>query len=431
MRYLLHIAVLASLSGCAAVAPLDEAERSRVRAVAPAGARFAPNVEFNVPPGRTDGAAVAAASGAGATAFLCLLIPPYCPGFVAITPFTIGIPTAVGAAATPSSEGLQAMTERARKHLGAPDVQQLLVQRFSERVARLTPYQVVQTASQHGPQSLTDQPSYSAVADSKDTLVAEVVVTAVGATLVEPVEFFGSDYASRPLRIGLIGRMRLVRASDGSTLMTRHYLVGRYARRIREYQGDSTLLIRAVAGAVDEIATLMVDDAFLLRPDVVGPSGLHRPVVTALEPLPSGACIMLGFDCWALIRVRPLETASPAFRWKPFPEPEHLAATPGLRAARNVVYDLWVFGGDDDRVVEGLKTTDHVLESPLQPCMRYSWAVRARFDTDAGPRTIEWSTASVMHGSSFGAALRPTFGAPFITPCPAKTDGNLPSAGTQ
>jgi hypothetical protein len=269
-------------------------------------------------------------------------------------------------------------------------------------------------------------PSYSGLATDKETLVAEVVVTAVGATLVEPVELFGSAYESRPLRVLLSGRMRLVRATDGATLMTREYLVGRYARRIQEYQTDGTLLVRAVAGAVDEIATLMVDDAFLLRPDVVGPGGASRPVVTALEPLPGGGCITTGFDCWAFIPVRPLATASPTFRWKPFPEPEHLATTPGLRAVRNVVYDLWVFGGDDDRVVEGLKTTHHVLERPLVPCMRYSWAVRARFDTDAGPRTVEWSTASSMHGSAFGAALRPTFGAPFTTPCPAKTDAVQP-----
>lgn len=426
MRWLFPLAVLTSLSGCAAVAPLDEAERARVRAIAPAGARFAPNVELNVPPGRVDGAATGAAGGAATTAFMCLLIPPYCPGFLAITPFTIGIPTAVGAAATPSSEGLQAMTERARKHLGAPDVQQLLVQRFSERVTRLTSYQVVPSASQLGPQSPADMPSYSGITAAEETLVAELVVSAVGATLVEPVELFGSDYASRPLRVLLIGRMRLVRATDGVTLMTREYLVGRYARRIQEYQDDGTLLVRAVAGAVDEIATLMVDDAFLLRRDVVGPGGLHRPVVTALEPLPSGACIATGFDCWALIRVGALGTVSPTFRWKPFPEPEQLATTPGLRSARNIVYDLWVFGGDDDRLVEGLTTTQHMLDRPLTSCMRYSWAVRARFDTDAGPRSVEWSTASFMHGSTFGVAVRPTFGAPFATPCPGKVGAAQP-----
>lgn len=428
MRCLLALAALASLSGCAAVAPLDEAERGRIRVVAPAIARFPPDVEFKVPPGRIDGAATGGASAAFGTAYLCLLTPLYCPAYLAIAPAMIGGSIAFGAAATPSSEGLEVMVGRARKHLGAPDVQQLLVQRFSERVTRLTPYQVSPSASQHGPRSPTDIPSYSGIAAGTETLVAEVAVVTVGATLAEPFELFGGDYANRPLRIALIGRMRLVRPSDGTTLMTRQYLVARYARRIREYQEDGTLLVRAIAGGVDEIATQMVDDAFLLRPDVVGPGGMHRPVVTPLEPLPGGACLATGFDCWAFIRVRPLGTVWPTFRWKPFPEPEHLASTPGLRAARNVVYDLWVFGGDDDRVVEGLKTTEHKLERPLEPCMRYSWAVRARFDTDAGPRTVEWSTASVMHGSSFGAPVRPTFGAPFITPCPSKADADQPVA---
>jgi hypothetical protein len=427
VKWLFFAAVFASLSGCAAVAPLDEAERARIRVVAPAAARFPPNVEFNIPPGKIKGAATAGAGAAAAVAYLCLITGPYCPGYLLIAPATIGASIAFGAAAMPSNEGLEAMIERARKHLGAPDVQQLLMQRFSERVARLTPHQVVPSASNHGPQSPAEMPNYSGVAAGAETLVAEVAVLAVGATLAEPIEFFGGDYANRPLRVVLSGRMRLIRPSDGATLMTRQYLVARYARRIREYQEDGTLLVRAMAGAVDEIATQMVDDAFLLRPDVVGVGGVHRPVVTALEPLPRGVCLATGFDCWAFFQVRPLETISPTFRWKPFPEPEHLATTPGLRGARNVVYDLWVFGGDDDRVVEGLKTTEHALERPLTPCMRYSWAVRARFDTDAGPRTVEWSTASAMHGSAFGTALRPTFGAPFITPCPATAGGPAPN----
>jgi len=431
----LALAALAGLSGCASFAPLDEAERARIRVVAPAAARFAPNVEFKVPPGKAEGAATGAMGGVAGAAYWSLVCGPFygaCFALVALPTTVFGV--ALGAAATPSNEGLEAMVERARSDLGAPDVQQLLMQRFSERVTRLTSHKVDASAGKHGPQSPDDTPSYSGMAVGEGTLVAEVAVGFVGATLDEPFGLFGTDYASRPLRIGLNARMRLVRPSDGATVMTRHYFVERYGRRIQEYRDDGARLLHAIAGAVDEVATLMVDDAFLFRSVAPSDGGARGPAVTALEPLPSSPCLATAYDCWMFNRVPRLDTVSPKFRWKPFPEPGHLETAPRLRAARNIVYDLWVFGGDDDRVVEELKTTEHMLERPLAHRMRYSWAVRARFDTDAGPRTVEWSTASKIHRSAFdrpltNPAVRPTFGAPFITPCPAKAGGLQPGSG--
>jgi hypothetical protein len=428
VRGVIVVVALASLAGCASLTPLDEAERARIRVVAPAAARFAPTVEFKIPPGKVGGAAAAATGGAIGAAQACLGVlamgPFYALCLAAYAPAAIVGSAVFGAAATPSSEGIEPMIERARNHLGAPDVQQLLMQRFSERVTRLTSHRIVSSAGEYGPQSNTDRPTYSGTVAGEDTLVAEVAVEFVGATLVEPVEFFGTDYASRPLRIGLNARMRLVRPSDGATFVTRQYFVARYTRRLHEYDDDGARLLQAIAGAVDEIATLMVDDAFLLRSSAASVGGARVPSVTALEPLPSGSCLALGYDCWAFNRVPRLDTVSPKFRWKPFPEPGHLEAAPWLRAARNLVYDLWIFGGDDDRVVEGLTTTEHTPERPLSYCMRYSWAVRARFDTDAGPRTVEWSTASGFSRTDLQPGQeRPTFGAPFITACPAKVGG--------
>lgn len=428
MRRLFALAALAGLYGCASFAPLDEAERARIRVVAPAAARFPPKIDFEVPPGKSEGALLGGTEAALRSAEICVWLIWTGPGFVGCLATFGGVGAAIGAAVTPSSEGLETMAARERGHLGAPDVQQLLMQRFSERVTRLTSYTIDPSASKRGPQSPDDVPGYSGMALGEGTLVAEVAVGFVGATLIEPFELFGTDYASRPLRIGLNARMRLVRPSDDTTVMTRHYFVERYGRRIQEYHDDSARLLHAITGAVDEVATLMVDDAFLFRSVAPSDGGARGPAVTALEPLPSRLCLTTGYDCWMFNRVPQLDTVSPKFRWKPFPEPGHLEAAPRLRAARNVVYDLWVFGGDDDRVVEGLKTTEHTLERPLARCMRYSWAVRARFDTDAGPRSVEWSTVSTYHRSAFdkplsNPAVRPTFGAPFITPCPTRAVG--------
>jgi len=432
VKGLIAIAALASLSGCATVAPLDEAERARIRVVAPAAARFAPNVEFKIPPGKDSGAAVGAASGAMGVATACIGVlamgPFYALCLATAAPAAIMAGTVFGAAVTPSNVGLEADIERARAQLGAPDVQQLLMQRFSERVTRLTPHAIDLSAGKHGPQSPTDAPSYSGTVAGEGTFVAELAVASVGATLEEPYQLFGTDYAARPLRIVVAARMRLVRSSDGTTVMARHYFVARYGRRLQEYQGDGARLLQAVAGAVDEVATLMVDDAFLLPPGAVSVGGVS-PAVAPLEPLPKGLCIAIAIDCWSMMRVPRLDSVSPKFRWKPFPEPGHLEAAPWLRSARNLVYDLWIFGGDDDRVIEGLASTEHTLDRPLASCMRYSWAVRARFDTDTGPRTVEWSTASAFSRTDLQPGQeRPTFGAPFITPCPAKADGFQPGS---
>lgn len=409
MRGLFAASALAGLAACAAHGPLDEAERSRIRVVAPAPARFPPKVEFKVPPDKAKGAAKGAAAGIAGAAYWSLICGPfYGACFAVFAPAGAVAMAAFGAAVTPSNEVPQTMVERARSHLGAPDVQQLLMQRFSERVIRLTSHTIDPSASKHGPQSTTDVPSYSGVAAGEGTLVAELAVQSVSATVD----------ATEALRIGLDARMRLVRPSDGATLLTRYYAVARHGRFLKEYEDDGARLLQAIAGAVDEVATLMVDDAFLLRS---GPaSDTTAPAVAPLEPLPSGACVAAGDDCRAFRRVPRLDTSSPKFRWTAFPEPAHLEAAPWLRTARNVVYDLWIIGGDDDRLVEGITSTEHTLERPLSHCRRYSWAVRARFETEAGTRSVRWNTGDGSPGSS---------GSPFIIACPGEADAARPGSG--
>ncbi len=409
MRALFAVAALAGLAACAARGPLDEAERSRIRVVAPVPARFPPNIEFKVPPDKAKGAAKGAAAGVAGAAYWSLICGPfYGACFAVFAPAGAVAMGAFGAAVTPSNKVPETLVERVRSQLGAPDVQQLLMQRFSERVMRLTSHTIDLSASKLGPESAIDAPSYSGAAAGEGTLVAELAAQSVRASVDE----IGS------LRIGLDARMRLVRPSDGATLLTRHYTVSRHGRFLQEYEDDGARLLQAIAGAVDEVATLMVDDAFLLRS---GPaSEPTAPAVAPLEPLPGGSCVGTGYDCWASRRVPRLDTPSPKFRWKAFPEPAHLETAPWLRTARNLVYDLWIVGEDEDRVVEGITSTEHTLERPLSHCRRYWWAVRARFDTEAGTRTVHWGTGGGSPGSS---------GAPFIIACRGEADAVQPGSG--
>lgn len=392
MRGLFATCAFAGLAACAAHGPLDETERSRIRVVAPAPARFAPDIEFKVPSDKSTGAAKGAAAGVAGAAYWSLMCGPfYGACFAVLAPAGAAGMAVIGAVVTPSGKVPEALAEHARGHLGALDLQQILMERFSEHIGRLTSYTVDLSVSKSGPKSAIDAPTYSGVTAGEGTLVAELVVRSVSTSVDEP----------QSLRIGLDARMRLVRPSDSATLLSRNYAVVRRGRFLQEYDDDGTQLLKAIAGMVNEVATLMVDDAFLLRSYAA--SDTSAPAVAPLEPLPGEACAGNAYGCSAL-----LDTASPTFRWRAFPEPAHVATASWLGAARNVVYDLWIIGTDDDRVVEGITSTEHTLERPLSRCRNYSWAVRARFKTEAGTRAVRWSSGGGSPGSS---------GIPFVIPC--------------
>lgn len=394
-RVLVSLAVLLGLSGCAGLGPLDEKERARIRVVAPVAARFPPKIDFRLPPGKGETAALAGVDSALRAGQVCLYTGPFLAACLA----------AFGAALTPSTEKLElSAVERVHTEFRASDVQQFLAQRYSERVTRLTSLTVDPGATNHGPKSPEDIPSYGSVVLGENTVVAEVVVSWMNGSLEKDGEVWW-------LNISLQARMRLVRPTDGTTLSTRVYRVHRRGRPLQDYQQGGARPLQAITGAIDAAATLMVDDAFLLH----SAGDVPELAVTPLEPLRG---------TWSHFPQR-LETISPKFRWKPFPEPQHLEIAPWLRTARNLVYDLWVVGGDDDRIVEGLTTTEHVLERPLLPCMYYSWAVRARFDTEAGPRAVEWSKAGQPRIAQPIPVLLETWsGASMRTPCPTETNEN-------
>jgi hypothetical protein len=380
LRRSLVWAALFGLCGCAS-APLDEAARARMDAVAPVAAQYPPQILGKLPQGKGE----AAVAGGGLTALyssqLCVWLLYAGPAaIVGCMAAFGGAGAAIGAAVTPSNEPLKPKLEFARSKLGEPDVQQLLARRFSEHAARFTAYKVEPGANALGPRSPNEEPTYSAAGMSERTVVAELAVQSIETQLDK----------TQTLRIIARARMRLVRTSDGAMLLRRHYTAYRTGGFIHEYEDDPLGIARLVASAVDEVATLMVDDALLRWSDAAADSA-RLPQVTPLEPEAAGPCFFTSSECRVFLRTPKVDTARPTFRWKPFPSPQDLEAAPGLRAARDYVYDVWIFGGEESRLVEGLRATEHTLERPLAACLTYRWAVRARFDTDAGRRAVPWS----------------------------------------
>lgn len=396
-RYVVCLTVVA-LPGCASVDPLAERERASFTTVSPVAAQYRPEISGAAEIG-TAGAALLGggymALGGFATVCGWLLFSP--PSFAACMATFGGVGAAVGAAAESSRARSDAELEAARRELGASDIQQLLAARFSGHAARLTSYAVDSSAAGLGPRSPDDRPDYSAKHRIPGTVIVELAVRSVAA----------KSSGRRPVQMEVAGTMRLMRPSDGSTIMQRNYFTVQTGGFVQEYTADPVRFARLVASAIDVLASEMVDDALLRLPD--RESGVaHPPMIR--EPVSRGGCLFASEDCLLFRRIAMLETRTPTFRWDALPVPAHIAGGPELGPVRQVVYDLWI-RGEENRIVEGLRSTHYTLEEPLEPCKRYDWKVRARFQTDAGYRAGAWSSWPFEMDTKRGVPA-------FLTPCP-------------
>jgi len=401
------------LAACAATGPLSEHERASFRHVAPAPARFAPELKFLRPAQGESGASRGAKAGAAAMAFNCLIIPPpfYFGCLAVFAPVGAASGAVIGSIATPGAPADPA-TARSSQRLIEANSQEVLLRRFSLGVVRFTSYPIVEAAAGSGPGAPDDTPSYAGLAAPDDTVVAELSVLEID--LVSTTgDTEGATFYAQPLLLTVGARLRLVQPGEGRALMTREYHVSRYLKPLTAYARDSSPLRKALDGAIDEIAMLMVHDAFLLQSGGPSRTGEARiPAVRALAPLPSDSCTSTSFGCWASLRVPEVAKRAPEFRWQAL-------AGPAGSAPYDVVYDLWVFGGSDDRLIDGLRVTEYRFERPFEECTRYSWAVRARVRNGDVLRASPWSSAASLRRDQleFGED-RPVLGAPFRTDCP-------------
>ena len=409
------VVAASQLAACATSGPLAEDERARIRQVAPAMARFTPEVSFPVPDKVGPGAAEGAKSGVAAMAYGCIVIPPpfYFGCLAAMAP--VGavagalIVSAIPALPSPGTSPASSRSDPSIQHESAQDT---LKRRFSQGVARFTSYPVIDAAADRGPGAPDDVPSYAGLPAPPGTVVAELSVLEIDlASATGDTE--GATFYTRPLLLTVDAKLRLVLPDGGRVLMTREYRVSRYLKPLTAYVRDGSPMRKALDGAIDEIAMLMVHDAFLLQSGgTVRTSEARIPAVRALAPLPSESCNFASFGCWASNRVPEVAERSPEFRWQ-------APAGSAGKAPQGVVYDLWVFGGGDDRLVDGLRVTEYRFERPFEACTRYSWAVRARVRNGDVVRASPWSSAASLRRDQLEISDdRPVVGAPFRTDCP-------------
>ena len=102
-----------------------------------------------------------------------------------------------------------------------------------------------------------------------------------------------------------------------------------------------------------------------------------------------------------------VDSLQPTLRWESFPRPQDSIENKEemIYLMRNVTYDLkiWSAEGDCPYAIiyskQGLREPYYKLEEPLEPCSKYLWTIRARFEIDGKVRVTEWgiSQRGVSH----------------------------------
>jgi len=252
-----------------------------------------------------------------------------------------------------------------------------------------------------GPQSMEDTPRYRVGPE----YVIELAVTEVRATTPGSVAL--------PYGFVVSARLRLVRVPDNVVVDTFTSRRGIDARTVDEWTADSGKLLAEQFGvALQQISEDVVDELFpLYRGEMAGAAD------TGARPTPA----------YVLRPVRPMEvtyrmmrspaeggfgpllpekvdSATPLLAWEKLPRtvPAELFTGASPRA-RNLVYDVWVFGAGGIRRYSDLKVPEIRIEEALAPCRYYRWTVRARFELEGTQRATEWSGAyfvAHLHGDT-------------------------------
>jgi hypothetical protein len=95
-----------------------------------------------------------------------------------------------------------------------------------------------------------------------------------------------------------------------------------------------------------------------------------------------------------------VDSLQPTLRWESFPRPQDLKEDKALSAIKNVTYDLKIWrseGGYPAAIIcskQGLNEPHYRLEEPLEPCSRYFWTIRARFELGEKVRVTEWGIST-------------------------------------
>ncbi|MET0101673.1 MAG: glycine zipper family protein [Sedimenticola sp.] len=280
-------------------------------------------------------------------------------------------------------------------------------------------------------------------------------------------------FLGNPTSLVLLVETRLIRTNDNELLFEGDYQFNSLGRKLPEWaSNDAEAVYQAYERAIHTIANEIVHEHFLLyyAPEELIPK----------EPPPKAQT--LGYTSWTndigdknktedekketdtwkprwdgsylvelvepiqkyFIFTPKVDSLTPVFRWRVFPQPIDKKRDPGDVISRidNVVYDLEIYNVSEESPREavhyqhGLTENEYRIPRGLKVCRKYAWSVRARFNLGPYMRSTEWAgsyfyprtvrnrSIRTSKASSEKVQITPTYPIGrfqlFKTPCPPK-----------
>ena len=427
------VATAIIISGCA-TAPFNPryytVDRSADYPVTIVAATFVPPIEIDIAlSGKADGAKK------GATAGVL-----HCSPSLAAGPFApfVFVPCAVLAGVVGGTVGAWNAAPKAEIDSIQPAsqsshgtaTQELLAEKARAYLAELSENPVTRAGPELiGPASVEDRPKYQPAAAARGSLLELSMLD---------IRYVGSGQEGDPVCLRMTALGRKIDSATGAVVDEMNYTLDVECQTPENWTKDGGKRFEtALHNGYLAVARFIIDRLYLVyhtvqrepRKDV--PS---RPVPRyVLAPVtPPAPEMYLDFRAitrqakhvqgWGGMHFEDVDTLTPTLSWEAFPRPFDLPAG----GFTDVSYDLRIYTSRlilDGKFAEpadllqewaDLDEPRYSLTTPLQPCSRYFWTVRARFTLNGTRRVTEWSGAYYTPGGEVGPSQMFYF--PFRTP---------------
>ncbi len=227
--------------------------------------------------------------------------------------------------------------------------------------------------------------------EEADSQVLQVLVDGGITTLlvvqVEDLRLTVEEGIDPLLAVDMSVTSTLVRTLDGVTLDERTFACRGGKRTLSEWNvSDSRPFAAGLSNCYTKVADRIAEELFLV----------YQPS--------DGIRWSFGGREFAHVEEASLQ---PTFRWGWFtPLGEKGTDGPGpLGGIRDPTYDLKMWRADTNNLPgeliyrrEGIPTSPHTIDQPLEPATKYFWTVRARFDLDGQTRVTPWAVTRYRSG---------------------------------
>ena len=425
-----------TISGCAATREsnswLYSVDREADYPVKIVAATFGPTINIEIGlSGKTDGAL----SGAGRGVLECspsLAAGPFAPFiFVPCATLTGVVGGAIGAwTAAPKAEVDPIQLASQNSHGTA--AQEMLTEKAGVYLADMSERPIGRTGPEAiGPGSPSDRPEYRP--SSLDT----------GGSLLElsilEIRYQGSGNDDAPVCLHMTARGRKIDAVSGTVIYELEYSRTMECQTVAQWvtEGGSRFST-ALEHGYQLLAENLVDELYLIYsppPCERGTRDPGRPVPEyVLAPItPRAPDMYLDFRSmtkrgkhvlgWGGMHFVDVDNLTPNLSWESFPRPFDMMVDESRFT--NITYDVRVYLGSvrNGLVAEpstllheatGLVEPQYSIATPLQPCSRFFWTVRARFTLNGTRRVTEWAGAYYTAGGEISPSHEYYY--PFRTP---------------